>query len=145
MKNLLAPRKILNKSTRSPLDIRSYFDDRKGIFQCKKKGCLTCQFIVHGSKIITTNLGKNYGIRQFITCSTDFVIYVLRGLFYVGCTIRALCARIGDHRRFITKRCNEHSVPQHFHHFRNKDIKFLEVFVIETIPKGTTNEIFHFM
>lgn len=120
--------------------MRSYFNDRKGIFQCKKRACLTCQFIAHITDKISTNSGKEYMIKQFITCSTDFVIYVLRcscSLFYVGRTIRALRARVGDHRRLIKKDCNEHSVPRHFNCVHNGDIKCLEVFVIESIPKGT--------
>ena len=140
IKNILAPSKIQKKPSGSPLDIRSYFNDRKGIFQCKKRACLTCQFITHGTDKIHLPSGKLLNIKHFVTCSTEFVVYVLRcscGLFYVGRTIRALRARIGDHRRLIKKGCTEHSVPRHFNLCHNKDFKHLEVFVIEHIPKGT--------
>lgn len=143
VKNIIAPSKVQKLNKKPIWDIRSYFDNRTGIFQCKKRGCLTCQSVPHGLNEIEDGKGKRFKIKQFITCSTEFVIYVLRcpcGLLYVGRTIRTLRKRIGEHRRFIQKGCNEHSVPRHFLHFHKKDFRGLVVMAIEAIPQGTLTE-----
>lgn len=54
VKNILAPSKKQVPNKRAPLDIRPYFENRIGIFQWKKRGCLTSQFITHGLTNITT-------------------------------------------------------------------------------------------
>lgn len=56
---------------------------------------------------------------------------------HIGCTIRTVRTRISEHRRFIKKGCDKHSVPRHFLQTHNKDIKCLKVFAIEAIPIGT--------
>lgn len=59
VKNILAPSKMKTLNKKSLFDIRSYLDHRTGIFQCRKKGCLSCQFITHGCSNITTNKGNH--------------------------------------------------------------------------------------
>lgn len=143
MKNILAPSKLKTKISGPLGDIRTYFDDRVGVYRCKKRGCLTCQFITHGKTSLQDSSGNTFHIKQFITCSTDFVIYILKcscNLLYVGRTIRPMRKRIGEHRRFITKGDVEHSVPRHFLSKHNKDTKNLEVMAIEAIPKGTLTD-----
>lgn len=96
------------------MDTRSFFfENRVGIFQCRKQGCLTCQFITHGQPSFSDRTGNTYSIRQFITCSTQFAVYVLQcpcNLLYVGHTIRVLCTRVGEHHRFFEKGVDKHSV-----------------------------------
>lgn len=121
-------------------DLLGYFDNRVGIYQCKKSGCLTCQFIEQGQSTFLHNFNSN--ICQFITCSSEFVIYILQcpcNLLYVGRTRCTLRKRIGEHRRFIQKGCTKHSVPQHFSQHHNKNISDLRVFAIEFMPTHLTN------
>lgn len=143
IKNIIAPSKMEKSNKRPLLDIRAYFDNRTGIFNCRKRGCLTCKFISHGCSKIVTNKGIPFQIKQFIICSTEFVIYVLLcpcSLLYVGHMIRTLRTRVGEHRRFIKKGCVTHSVPRHFPQAHNKDFGCLKVFAIEAIPKGTLTD-----
>lgn len=147
LKNIIAPSKLKHTRTEKIMDIRSYFDDRAGIFQCKKRGCLTCQFIEHGQSSFSDRSGHVYDIRQFITCSTEYVIYVLIcpcKLLYVGRTMRTLRKRIGEHRPLIQKGLPEHSVPRHFKNHHGKNIRCLKVVAIEHNPGGslTDNERF---
>lgn len=125
------------------MDIRSYFDNRVGIFQCKKRGCLTCQSVPHGQSNFSTSNGQNFNIRQFLTCSSEFVIYLLKcpcNLLYVGRTRRTLRKRIGEHRNLIKGGCDKHSVPRHFLLHHNKDFKGLVVMAIESISGNTLTE-----
>lgn len=90
VKNIIAPSKLMKPKSGPLFDIRTYFDNRIVIFQCQKSRCLTCQSIPHGCSEITTNRDRSIQIKQFITCSTKFIIYVLRcscGLLYIGRTI----------------------------------------------------------
>lgn len=138
--NTLAPSK-LQTTYNSPIsDIRSYFDNRTAVFQCRKRGCLTCQFILHGRSTNTDNKGNIFHIKQFITCSMEFVIDVLRCLcnrLYIRHTTRTMQKCIGEHRKFIQKGSDEHSIPHHFLQAHKKDIRCLEVMAITAIPKGT--------
>lgn len=145
LKNVIAPSKLKTHCRTHTSDIPSYFNNRTGIFQCKR-WCLTCQFIYHRKQSLSDK-GQVFTFRQFITCSSVFVIYVLRcpfGLLYVGRTIRTLRKRVGEHRLFIHGGCDKQSVPRHYllHHY--KDIKCLKVMVIEYIfdKTLTTNEKF---
>ncbi|CAI9578678.1 unnamed protein product, partial [Staurois parvus] len=93
------------------------FDYRTGIYRCNKRGCLNCQSITHGRSQVLDSQGNSYHIRQFITCATDLIIYILTcpcKLLYVGRTTRPLRKRIGEHRRLIRDGCDKHSVPRHF-------------------------------
>lgn len=71
MKNIVAPSKLKSLRAGRTMDIRSYFDNRTGIFQCKKKGCLSCQFIQHGQPTFSDRAGNIYNIKQFITFSAS--------------------------------------------------------------------------
>lgn len=122
------------------MDIQSYFDDRTGSFQCKKRGCLTCQFNRHGQSSFKDRAGNTFYINQCITCSSEYVIYMLTcpcNLSYVGCTKCTLRKWIGGRCRFISDGSDIHSVPRHFKTYHNKNIKALSVCTIECIPKGS--------
>lgn len=74
LKNMVAlsiSKSRCDKST----NIRGYFENRVGIFQCKKRGCLTCQSIPHSHPSITDRRGKDYAIRQFITFDSVCSLY----------------------------------------------------------------------
>lgn len=117
IKNIIAPSELEKSSKRPLFDIGDYFDNRTSIFQCRKRGCLTCQSITHECSKIVTNKGTSFQIKQFFTCSTEFVVYVLHcpcTLLYACRTIRNLHTRVGEHRRFVKKGYDKHSVPCHF-------------------------------
>lgn len=85
LKNIIAPSKLKEASKVKQDDISLFFDKRMGIFRCGKRRCLTCQFIVWGQTTFQDGTGKTYNIRQFITCSTDHVIYGLQCLCNLVC------------------------------------------------------------
>lgn len=106
IKNITAPNK-LEKPNRPISDIRTYFD-RTGIFQCRKRGCLTCQSITHGRSKIVTNQGTSFQIRQFITCSTECVVYSLRcpcNLLYVVYTMHTLRTSTKSIKKSLDNQC----------------------------------------
>lgn len=107
IKNIIAPNK-LEKPNRPISDIRTYFDSRTGIFQCRKRGCLTCQSITHGRSKIVTNQGTSFQIRQFITCSTECVVYSLRcpcNLLYVVYTMHTLRTSTKSIKKSLDNQC----------------------------------------
>lgn len=109
----------------------------KGMYQCKKTLCKTCDFVQHGQKSFT-HKGKTYCFDNFHNCSTDHVVYCLScpcQLLYVGRTICPLRQRFGRHRRFIETGCDKHSVPRHFLEFHHQSTAGLRVWIIEAIPK----------
>lgn len=77
LKNMVA-QSILKSMPSKPTDIRGYFNNWVGIFQSKNRGCFTCQSIPLGHSLISDSSGKIFSIKQFIVCSTQFVIYVLK-------------------------------------------------------------------
>lgn len=58
VKNILAPSKLRTTTTGPLSDIRTYFDDGTGVFQCRKRGCLTCQYVKHGWSSISDTAGR---------------------------------------------------------------------------------------
>lgn len=136
LKNNIAPSKIQKSSTTPSAPLT--FLNIKGMFQCRKKSCLTCKHVTHGLKEFSTK-GQKYTIPDFFNCSTEFVIYCMScpcGLLYVGRTIRTLRKRFGEHRRFVEAGNDKRSVPKHFlqhHHQSSADLK---VWIIESIPKN---------
>lgn len=54
--------------------------------------------------------------------------------FYVGRTVRAMRTHFGEHRRFIEKTIEKHSVPLHFEYKHRGNTEGLELLGIESIP-----------
>lgn len=116
IKSQIAPSKL--KPNRTQLKPTLTFLNIKGMYQCRKLGCLTCKFVKHRQKQFTTK-GKTYHLGEFYNCSTEFVIYFLTfpcGLLYIGRTIRTLQKRFGEHRRSI-ENDNDLTIPRHFAKF----------------------------
>lgn len=134
VKSLIAPSKL--KKAPKPFIQGLCLIPLEGMFQCRKTLCLTCKHVNHGQKDFSTK-GKKYMITNFYNCSSEFVIYGLTcpcGLLYVGRTIRALRKRFGEHRRFVEKGEDKHSVPRHFKEHHSRSPEGLKVWVIEGIP-----------
>lgn len=134
VKSSIAPSK-LKTTQKSPLQSLCLIP-LTGMFQCRKTLCLTCKHVNHGQKDFYTK-GKKYMINNFFNCSSEYVIYALTcpcGLLYIGRTIRTLRKRFGEHRRFVEKMVDKHSVPRHFKEHHSGSLEGLRVWVIESIP-----------
>lgn len=68
-KQYCSPSKLIGENKNSV--IHSYFDNRIGIFKCKKYNCLK---LFHKDKPYSA--GQTYLIRQFNSCCSNFFIYV---------------------------------------------------------------------
>lgn len=136
LKTWIAPSKI--KPASSTVSAPLKFFNIRGMYQCCKALCLMCSHITHRQKEFHSK-GQKYSISDFYTCSSEFVIYCLScacDLQYVGCTIRTICNRFGEHRYLVDAGSDQHSVPKHFlihHEHFSQDLK---VWVIEAIPNN---------
>ena len=106
----------------------------KGFFPCRS--CRVCKEAqtIRTNKFHSTVTGKEYPIRNFISCHTKGVVYLLQcecNYQYVGRTIRTAAIRIGEHLTNIHKAFPGHSVSQHFAQCHRKNPKRLKIIVIE--------------
>lgn len=83
------------------------FRESKGFYPCSK--CRMCQTLSVPQKVgefKSWMTGKEFHIREFITCTMSYVTYLLQcpcGLKYVGRTTRQLKVRITEHLNNIKK------------------------------------------
>lgn len=78
---------------------------KMGCFPCL--GCVNCKLIKKGSSIQHPNTGKIMNIRHFLTCNSEWVVYLLWcpcSLYYVGETTCMLKMRLNGHRQSIRKK-----------------------------------------
>ncbi|OCT96078.1 hypothetical protein XELAEV_18013760mg [Xenopus laevis] len=107
---------------------------RQGMFKCK--GCAQCKYVLVGSEFSDTENKKNYKIRGFHTCDTNFVVYMLVcpcGLIYVGETTQKVRDRFSQHRSTIKVKNRSLPVSRHCIDMghTSDDLKFR---VIQHIP-----------
>lgn len=77
---------------------------------------------------------KEYDIKDFISCRTEGVVYVLQcscSLQYIGRTKRPMWKRIREHIQNIKKAFPKHSVSKHFAMHHNSDPTDLKFGVIQ--------------
>ncbi|CAJ0950515.1 unnamed protein product, partial [Ranitomeya imitator] len=79
---------------------------------------------------------KVYQIKHYLTCNSDYVIYLLMcpcNLWYIGETICAFKVRMNQHRCTIRKKRMDLPVPKHFteHNHTEKELKFK---IIDAVP-----------
>lgn len=110
----------------------------KGFFKCGK--CLPCRTSKRTSKKTTkfrsTANGKEFNIRELITCHSTHVTYVLEcpcRKQYVGRTTRELHVRVREHIKNIKKGFNKHSVSRHFRDYHNRDPAQMTFYAIDKI------------
>ena len=85
-----------------------------GNYKCSN--CAQCGYTTKCKSFTHPHSGKEITIRGTITCSTNFVVYLIKcpcGLAYVGKTNRALRTRISEHRSSI--RCGDIRNPVAVH------------------------------
>ncbi|CAJ0967661.1 unnamed protein product [Ranitomeya imitator] len=102
---------------------------RTGTFPCLS--CMSCSNITKGNEVIHPRTGKSYPIRDFFTCETNFVVYIIKcpcGLLY------AIRDRISGHKSTI--RCEKTwlPLPAHFKEVKH-NVSQLRYQIIEKVPR----------
>lgn len=105
-----------------------------GCFPCLN--CISCPLMSKGDTFTHPHTAEQYKIKQYLTCTTDWVVYVLWcpcGLLYVGETKNEFKTRLNNHRYSIRKARNDLPVPKHFSESKHteRDIKFM---LLQHIP-----------
>lgn len=108
------------------------FWDRALFFACRK--CRACQQVnthIPGlNTFISTTNGREFEIKDFITCSSTYIVYALEcpyGLMYIGRTNSTLGKQVSERIHNITIDYKDHSVSLHFkrkHNFDPSGLKF---------------------
>ncbi|CAJ0960174.1 unnamed protein product [Ranitomeya imitator] len=106
---------------------------RVGTFPCLH--CAQCGNVLKGDKVIHPYSGKEFKIRGYFTCSSEYVVYMIKcpcGLLYVGETSQSIRDRISKHKSTI--RCENLllPIPHHFH-TKGHNISQLRFQVLEQI------------
>lgn len=95
---------------------------------CKQNACKARKMETFSSTIT----GKEYRMKQFATCRTKFIVYLITCSCkkqYIGRTIRNFAIRVKEHITAIKKGCTNHSMPKHYALYHNQN------------PTGTTFQI----
>lgn len=114
----------------------SMFGNVIGFFPCKRCSVCKTSRTTRTSSFSSHVTSKVYNSKDFITCQTIMVIYLLRclcSLQYVGRTMLALNVRIGEHLTNIHKGFIGHSVSKHFHYHHGRNPSLLQVIATEKI------------
>ncbi|XP_073428203.1 uncharacterized protein [Dendrobates tinctorius] len=139
---LRRPQNLKDKLVRADLGTSSHINThtltgqkRTGTFPCLN--CMSCSNIIKGSEIVHPCSGKSYPIRDYFTCETNFVVYIIKcpcGLLYVGETTQAIRDRISSHKSTI--RCGKTwlPLPAHFKEARH-NVSQLRFQIIEKVPR----------
>lgn len=129
--------KLVHNALDPPKQIK-IIKNLKVFFKCGK--CLPCKSSKKTNRKITTfrsaNIGKEYNIKELITCNSTHVTYVLEcpcHIQYVGRTTRQLHVRIRDHITNIKNGYHKHSVSRHFKYYHNKDPSCMVFYAIDKI------------
>ncbi|OCT74145.1 hypothetical protein XELAEV_18033105mg [Xenopus laevis] len=86
-----------------------------GTFPCLH--CIQCNSVIKGENFYHPHSGKKYAIKQYYTCDSTFVSYLLKcpcGLLYMGETTQKIKDRISKHKSTIRKGLTTLPVPAHF-------------------------------
>ena len=114
--------------------------DLKGFYPCRR--CICCRTVhTHnrGKCEITGSDGRSFEIKEFSTCNSSYVVYLLWcpcGLLYVGRTKRLLRVRIAEHLANIKKGFEHHSVSMHFKKRHKQDPSLIQFCGIDVVYFG---------
>lgn len=107
-----------------------------GCYPCYR--CSNCSNMIRGDKFVHPHTGEVIKINHYLTCNSDFVIYILTcpcQMLYVGETTNTFRKRINNHKSTIRTGKVEFPVPKHFrdkgHHL--KDLKYM---IVDHVPKN---------
>ena len=107
---------------------------RKGFYICGN--CKACKASKNRSTI-TSTMGQTVPISKYLTCLSDYCVYVLMcpcGLMYVGSTIFATKKRILEHRRAIVHSDVTYPVARHFASCHNANPEGLSFCSVDRVP-----------
>lgn len=123
----------------------SFFQNMKGFFPCRR--CKICQInSFRGRKCETfssTVTNKVYNIESFITCSTQYVVYLIQcpcSKQYIGRTKRELHVRLSEHVANIKRGFTKHNLSRHYAKYHNKKLQgtlFLAIDRVRPHWRGT--------
>ncbi|XP_077783916.1 uncharacterized protein LOC144327564 [Podarcis muralis] len=96
--------------------------------------CSSCPFSLQIKEIYDENSNFRFTIRQFSTCQTEDVVYLIRcpcNLLYIGSTTRAVGVRTGEHHSRIRNAVMEAPLVEHFitHHHSETDLLFTVLWI----------------
>lgn len=104
---------------------------------------MCCREIAHkATSFSSTTSGESFEIKQYLTCCTSFVIYLIQcqcGKEYVGRTTQKLHDRLIQHRANIKKRFLLHGLSRHCAQHHPDATNLLTVFPIDHIRTTTHN------
>lgn len=106
-----------------------------GGFPCLN--CISCPLMQKGDTFTHPHTLEKFKINQYLTCTTDWVVYVLWcpcGLLYVGETKNDFKTRLNNHCYSIRKGRIDLPVPKHFSELQHteRDVKFM---LLQHIPQ----------
>lgn len=130
LRNKLAPNVI------DPPKKTSFFHNWTGFHPCKR--CLVCQHNTCGRRtsheFSSTVTGRTYAIKQFSTCATTGIVYLITcpcGKQYVGRTIRSFTVRVSEHINLIKAGSTKHTVPRHYRECHDRNPEGTQFLIID--------------
>ncbi|OCT92171.1 hypothetical protein XELAEV_18015225mg [Xenopus laevis] len=109
-----------------------------GTFPCLH--CVQCNSVIKGNSFFHPQTGKKYLIRNYCTCESTYVIYVIYllkcpcGLLYIGETTQKIRDRICKHKSTIRRDITALPVPAHFHAARHS-VSQLKFQIIDSVDE----------
>lgn len=112
---------------------------KPGNYPCRN--CISCSLMFKGDSFTHPLTKEVFKIRHFMTCSTDWVVYIIWcpcQLLYVGETKCEFKVRLNNHRYTIRKQRADLPVSKHFLDagHSEKDLKFMLLEHIPLPPRG---------
>ena len=137
LKEVLAP----SKFRPSPAAMQTV--NTGGCFKCDKNRCDLCKnFLLHASKFRSSATGRQYPIRQKLTCSSKNVIYLATcckcDLQYVGSTSTEFKIRFRNHKSSMLNNRRTCELAVHFNSSQH-DISQISFVIIEQITSFQTS------
>lgn len=137
IKNILAPSRLRQHKEKKKTACK------KGVFKCLRPRCKCCHEITHNSTTFkSTNTGETFPIKQHLTCSSSYVIYLIEckcGTQYVGRTTQQLSRRLNKHRENIKKKFLLQSVSRHCAQEHPDDPNPIRITPIDHVDMSTHN------
>ena len=99
--------------------------------------CSHCDNILVTKSFADPVTQRKYFINDYISCTTDFIIYRLScscpGIFYIGRTKRRLKDRLWEHKHAIKTKNFDYPIARHFAEAHNSNESILRIMGIEHI------------
>ena len=131
-------KEILAPSIIRLFSIDNQADGRAGCFECNKRCDLSKIFLIQGCNFQSSATGRQYSIRQNLSCSSRNVIYLATcnkcNLQYVGSSSTEFKVRFRNHKSTMLNNKRTCELAVHFNNLRH-DISQISFIVIEQITK----------